>query len=282
MQQKSIAVISCYMGPFPWYFDFFVHSCAYNPTVDFFIVSDNLDYHKTLPANVKLVYKTLSDIRILIEQKIGIKPDLQFAYKLCDFKPAYGVIFSELIANHDYWAQSDIDIIFGDIRGFITAEMLSEFDFISIRHDYTTGCFALYRNNEYVNNLFKKSKDYVMVFTSYEHLCFDECSFAHDSLTDGASIFEVDTVIESFTHVIRTLEKSNEIKAHFDFILIEGVTGRIMFDKGRVIYKKQFEGILYHLYWLKRDYKPIKVRKNIPETYYISPTRIYFKRPSVL
>jgi len=51
------------------------------------------------------------------------------------------------------------------IRAFMTDELLNEYDVISARHDYLTGCFALYRNQPYFRELFKQSKDYRKVFT---------------------------------------------------------------------------------------------------------------------
>jgi hypothetical protein len=276
-QNKSIAIVICYFGKFPWYFDFFVHSCSFNLDVDFLIITDNLLYNRPVPPNIKFVFKTLGEFSVLASEKLGFTIDIKFSYKLCDFKPAYGLIFSDFIEDYDYWGQSDIDIIYGNIRGFITDDMLSEFDFISVRHDYTTGCFALYKNSHFINNLFKRSKDMVKVFSGSKHYCFDECNFVQDRLTEGESIFDIETEIESFTHIIKTAESLNEIKAHFDFILLEGLPGKIKFDKGRIIYKKRFEGILYHLYWLKRIYNPPKMGNAIPDVYHISPKQIYFK-----
>ncbi|GAB3503576.1 hypothetical protein GCM10027442_04690 [Emticicia fontis] len=153
--------------------------------------------------------------------------------------------------------------------------MLSYYDFISVRHDYTSGCFALYRNNELINNIFKRSKDYEKVFSTTAHFCFDECNFKHDELTAGASIFDLKTDIESFTHIMKSAELTSEIKVHFDFILLEGYAGRAKFDNGRVIYKNKYEAILFHLYWLKRVCLPHKQIIHIPDKYRISPTRIY-------
>jgi len=152
---------------------------------------------------------------------------------------------------------------------------LNKYDFISIRHDYTSGCFALYRNNTQMNTIFKRSKDYETVFTNSKHYCFDECNFVWDELTNGKSIFEVKTEIESFTHIIKTAEKNSEIQPYFDFMLIEGLVGKIKFDNGKIIYKNLYEGILYHLYWLKRIYCPAKIPKQIPNVYHISSSRIY-------
>lgn len=271
---KSIAIIVCYYGEFPWYFNYFLHSCKYNSTVDFIVITDN-EKHYEIPDNVKIINIPLPKLKQMISKKMEFDVNIDFPYKLCDFKPAYGLIFSEFIEGYDFWGHSDIDIIYGNIRHFLDDEMLDEFDFISIRHDYTTGCFAVFKNNNQMKNIFKESKDYKKVFTNHEHFCFDECNFAFDLLNEGKSILEIETEIESFSHVIKSLAKENKIKAHFDFILMEGLPGKIKFDHGRIVYRNTFEAILYHLYHLKRIYHPKHPSQNIPDSYNISPTRIY-------
>lgn len=275
---KSVIIITCYFGKFPWYFSYFLHSCLYNPSIDFFIITDNRTAILNKPENVKIIYKTLKEIKTIASEKLGFTVNIDYPYKLCDFKPAYGFLFHEIIKGYDFWGQSDLDIIYGDIRGFITDEMLDNYDFISLRHDYTTGCFAIYRNNEKMNTFFMRSKDYKLVFSHPKHYCFDECNFVWDELTAGKSIFDLETEIESFTHLIKAAVMTKEINAHFDFILMEGKTGRVVFDKGKIIYKKQFEAVLYHLFWLKKLYIPKKLPQKIPDKYYISPTRIYHSR----
>jgi len=272
--KHKIIILICYYGGFPWYFSYFLHSCRFNPFIDFLIFSD-IKHSFPLPFNVTFVNKSIEAIKTLAKQKIGLEVNLEFPYKLCDYKPAYGLIFEDYTKGYDFWGQSDIDIIYGNIRHFMTARMLSKYDFISVRHDYTSGCFALYRNNALMNTIFKRSKDYKTVFLNSRHYCFDECNFSWDELTEGKSIFETKTEIESFTHVIKAAAKNNEIQAHFDFILIEGLVGKIKFDNGKIIYHNKYEGVLYHLYWLKRVYSPKKVSEQIPNTYRISPTRIY-------
>lgn len=278
----KIGILTCWYGPYPWYFPYFIHSCKFNPCVDFIIITNNQESVTNKPENVKIVHKTLEEIKTIACEKLGFAVNIDFPYKLCDYKPAYGFIFSEIIENYDFWGQSDLDVIYGDIREFLNKEMLAKYDFISLRHDYTTGCFSLFRNNEKMNTFFMRSKDYKHVYTNSKHYCFDECNFAWDELTAGKSIFEIKTEIESFTHLIKAAEITNEIKAHFDFILMEGKTGRIIFDNGKIFYKKRFEAIMYHLFWLKKVYKPKTMPQIIPNTYYISPTRIYHSRKTLI
>lgn len=269
-----IRVVICYYGNFPWYFQYFLHSCKFNPTIDFIIFSD-IKYEYELPRNVVIIKKSLEEIKELARRKLGFEVCIDFPYKLCDFKPVYGLFFSEYLQGYDFWGQSDIDNIYGNIRNFMTDEILSKTEFISVRHEYATGCFALYKNNELVNNIFKRSKDYRKVFTSSSYLGFDEFNFLHHSLIDGKTVFDIETEIETFTQIIKSAESRNEIRALFDFILLEGVPGRIKFDNGRIIYNNTYEAVLYHLYWLKRVYKPERLPQKIASKYHISPTRIY-------
>jgi hypothetical protein len=259
----------------PWYFNYFIHSVKYNPSIDFILISDVKKF-KALPKNVRHVYKSIHNINELATQKFGFTTKIENGYKFSDFKPAYGFLFAEIVKGYDFWGQTDIDVIYGDLRNFLNEEVLNEFDYISVRHDFPTGCFSLFRNNRLVNNIFKRSKDFKDVFSDSKHFCFDECNNVHDLLTAGKSIFEIETEIESFMHLIKSAEARKELKAHFDFICIEGVTGRIKFDNGKLFYKNKYEVILYHLIALKRKYTPRSIPSNIPGTYNISSRQIYF------
>lgn len=239
MRTDSIAVILCWYGPYPWYLPYFVQSCSYNPTIDFYVITNNSYEIPRKPNNVIIINKALDEIMDIASNRLGFNANMDHPYKLCDFKPAYGFLFPEIIKRYDFWGHSDLDIICGDIRKFLTHEVLKTHDFISLRHDYATGCFALYRNTDKMNTFFMRSKDYKKVFSSPEHFCFDECNFRWAELEEGMSIFDLDTEIESFTHLLKIAERTGEIKVHFDFILVEGIPGRIVFDRGKVIYKKQ-------------------------------------------
>jgi len=39
----QIVLLICWHGNFPWYFPYFLHSCRYNPDIDFLIFTDNQD-----------------------------------------------------------------------------------------------------------------------------------------------------------------------------------------------------------------------------------------------
>ncbi|MGN6196017.1 MAG: DUF6625 family protein [Ginsengibacter sp.] len=275
MTNKSIALIVCYYGKFPWYFSFFLHSCKYNPDVTFYIITDNEVKGHEIPQNVFIIKKSLQQFKQEATHKLGFEVKIDYPYKLCDFKPAYGFIFSEFIQPYDFWGYTDLDVIFGNIRSFITDELLNSYEFISVRHDILTGYFQLYKNKKEINNLFMESKDYKTVFSSQKHYCFDETNFAFDEFKGGVPYNEIKSEIESMMHVVKKMEETKRLKAYFDFHVIEGTPGKLKWEKGKLTYKNEYEVILYHLIKLKEVYHPNYSRKRIPDVFRISPTCIY-------
>lgn len=256
---KKIALINVFIGEFPWFFDYFIKSCLHNPTIDFYIFCDT-SYSKPVPKNVNLLDLTLTQFNLLASSKLELEVSIENAYKLCDFKPAYGIIFSDYLTEYDFWGICDIDIIFGRIREFMTDDILTEYEVISVRPDFPTGYFMLFKNEQKINTLFTKSKDYEMVFSSQKHFCFDECNFKHDYVSKGYNILEILTEIESMHHIL--VRENNNIKVFWDFLIIEGHPGNLHWDTGQLIYLNKYEVILYHLRFFKSN---IYVHKKSPE-----------------
>ena len=271
----SIAVVICYFGKLPWYFDYFMHTAKYNPTIDFIVFSDDRSYSKPLPHNIKIIFKTLEGISSLLAERLDLKIEIKKTYKICDFKPVFGLVFSDVLKKYDFWGYGDIDVIFGNIRKFITPEILINYDIISVRHDYLTGYFQLFRNNEAMTKLFMQSKDYRKVFESDLHYCFDETNFRFDLFRRGVKWFKIDSEIESMMHIVRKLEEKKEIRAYFGFHVIEGRPGRLKWRKGKLTYLGQFEIILYHMIHFKKVYMPGKGPKQISSSFTVSPNKIY-------
>jgi hypothetical protein len=273
-QEKSIAVLICYYGNFPWYFAYFLESCKFNPTVNFIIITDNLAEDFSLPENILFVPSTLDGFNSLASQKLGLNTNIITPYKICDFKPAFGLIFEDLIEEYDFWGHGDIDVIFGNIRGFITEDLLSRYDLISIRPDWMPGCFLLFKNEQKMINLFSQSKDYRRVFTVAEYLNFDETSFGHQYFYEGKTYDKVKTEVESMLHVVKRLEQTGSIKPYFDLFMIEGLPGRMKWQQGALVYNNKYEILLFHLIYMKNIFFP-KGNIRIKKMFRISPARIY-------
>ena len=114
-QQSRIAFIVPYFGRFPNYFQLWLISCKNNPTVDWYVLTNDqttFDY----PKNVHVIHESFEGMRGRVQSFFDFKLAIEDPYKLCDFKPAYGEIFAQYLRNYDFWGCCDIDAIFGDIR----------------------------------------------------------------------------------------------------------------------------------------------------------------------
>lgn len=275
IKYKSIAILICYFGKFPWYFNYFLLSCKYNPSINFFIIADDRSFQAPLPENVKIIFKTIDEVSAIASEKLGFAINIKHAYKLCDFKPTYGLLFSDLIAGYDFWGYGDIDVIFGNIRTFITPELLENYEIISVRHDFLTGYFQLLKNDHKMINLFSNSKDYKKVLSSDIHYCFDETNFTHNEFTAEIPYAKINCEVESMMHVVCRMEACNELKAYFDFHVIEGTPGKLKWRNGELYYKNKYEIILYHLIRLKTIYNPQKTFNCVPKEFRISQAKIF-------
>lgn len=176
--------------------DLFVESCKHNPTVDWLIFTD-LRLPKNRAENVKFIKMSLNKFCSLASKKIGLKIKTRCHYKVCDFKPAYGVIFEDYLKKYDFWGHDDIDKVFGNFRKIITDKLLEKYDVISTEKSKVVGYLTLFRNNKKINNAFRQSVDYEKVFQDgKKHYTFDE---------DGKEI-------ENMTRVVKKLKSQRKIR----------------------------------------------------------------------
>ena len=143
---KSIALIIPWYGSFHNYFKLWMRSAEFNQTVDFYIVTDNQAPDKC-PKNIKFIHMTFDEVRARLQKHVPFKIKLT-PYKLCDFRPLFGLAFEDIFNNYDYWGYCDIDLIFGDIRKFLTDEVLTDDRILQRGH------FSLYRNDEKMKKLY--------------------------------------------------------------------------------------------------------------------------------
>jgi hypothetical protein len=249
--KKKIKIICTYYGTWPWYFPYFINSCAYNPAFEFLILSD-IPVSIDLPLNVSIEHLTTRDFELLASERLGFPINISDPYKLCDFKPAYGHIFGDHLKGYDFWGHGDIDVIFGNISNFVTDDLLDDYDVIAFRHDFLTGYFTLFRNNALSTTLFKNCSAYQYVFQSPKHFCFDETNFTFKAFTKGLHYSQIHSEIESMTHIVKRLQENKTIRAYFDFHVVEGTPGSIKWVDGTLTYKDRYEAILYHLIRFKR------------------------------
>ena len=124
---KKVCFIIPYFGKLPNYFQLFLNSCKYNNKFNWLIFTDDNGIYE-FPDNVKKINMTFEECKKIIQNKFDFEICLPTPKKLCDYKPAYGWIFSEYLSEYKFWGYCDLDVIFGDISSFINEEMLDEYD----------------------------------------------------------------------------------------------------------------------------------------------------------
>ena len=182
---KTIAFVVPYYGEFPNYFPAWLNSCRQNPSVDFLIFTDNSPDCYSVPSNVQFIHMSFNELRSLIQRQFEFKICLGRPYKLCDYKPVYGIALHHWLAEYDFWGHCDIDLLWGNIRQFFTDDLLDKYDRIC-----NQGHCSIYRNNQRVNSLYRSldSKgclDWREVFTSDKSFAFDEYGTIHEDGSGG-------------------------------------------------------------------------------------------------
>lgn len=253
VMKNSVCFIINYFGnSFPKYFKYFLYSASFNNSIDFLIFSD-IKYAGSIPSNVKIVLTNKKNISNKISHLVGKKIKLTNAYKLCDIKPAYGILFEDELKNYDYWGHCDIDIIWGDVRKFIDP-LLEEYDYISARQEFTAGFFSIYKNNNSLRSIFKSSKDWKKVFSDQKHYAFDECNFVYNDLVNGSHINSLETEIVSMTSILKNQSKCFFKTICHEFLFGEQYDDELVFNNGSLyssISNKEYPFV--HLYNTK-DY----------------------------
>ncbi|HGU9817261.1 TPA: DUF6625 family protein [Enterobacter chuandaensis] len=170
---NNIALIVVYFGSFPNYFKLWAKSAKKNNSIDFYIITDQVEYDQQ-DGNLYYIKKEFAQFKSQTQRHFDFKISLSKPYKICDFKPLYGIIFSDILLKYDFWGHIDIDVILGNIRHFVSDKTL-----LTCKKIYSHGHLTLYRNTPTVNHLYLKSSDakmlsYKDVFQT-DYIChFDE------------------------------------------------------------------------------------------------------------
>lgn len=170
--KKKVCFVVPYFGKMPNFFDLFLKSCKKNEDFTWLIFTDD-EFEYNYPQNVKKISMSFEECQILIKSKFDFNVSIDFPKKLCDYKPAYGYIFSEYLRGYDFWGYCDLDVIFGDLGHFITDQILDSYDRL-----FPLGHLSLYRNNDRMIKIFMEKinnkSSYKEVYTNPNMCSFDE------------------------------------------------------------------------------------------------------------
>lgn len=156
VRMKRIAVVIPYFGKLPNYFEAWLISAQNNTSIDFLIFTDDADIKKyKLAANIKVELISFQKFRDYFQNSLNFKIFLQYPYKICDYRPMYGISLKKFLGEYDFWGFGDFDMILGDVRSYITDAVLNSYDRI-----YNYGALSLIKNTSEMNTLFKQKNNY--------------------------------------------------------------------------------------------------------------------------
>ncbi len=257
----SLALVIVWFGPWPFWMPAFLLSCRHNPTVDWLIFSDS-EPPAEVPENVKILPMDLEGFNRRATKALGFEvkvlPD--FAYKLCDLKILYGRIFAAELAGVDFWGCCDMDIIWGDLRRFLTPELLGRHDVITSRPGQIAGHFCLFRNRPEWADLFRRIPDVEQMVQDSRHIRrIDE-----DGLTDLLQGYERSLLRRLWTRQVRRLSIPRAFwgpewtpRGRYQRRLLENPALCLRWSRGRVFGVDGEELMYLHFHKMRKQMKGI-------------------------
>ena len=178
--RPSIAIVNTYFGQPPAWLPAFFRSCQTNPDVRWLIYAD-FDVALPTPANVTITPLALAEFNARASAAVGATINIERANlrKVCDFKPIYGLMFADGLRGVDFWAYSDLDVVWGDIRRFVTDDLLNAHIIVSPRQRKLGGHGTFVRNTEANNRTFEIVPDVLSVLTNPLYQRLDENILTH-------------------------------------------------------------------------------------------------------
>lgn len=274
---KRIALIIPYFGKWPSYIDLYLQSCRKNQLIDILFVTDLLPIDGA-PKNVKFISFTFDQLKERLTTILGVAiPDIQ-PYKLCDFRPAYGLVFQKELQNYAFWGYGDIDLIYGNLSLFLTPETLNNSDILAFRSDHLHGPFTLFKNNPDINRLFKESDDWKSIFSQPNYYSFDEFGKEmfhtkpntpiEEFKSDNISVIALKEAKKGNTKLYMQTHSKEEIYKTKDIIV---------YGQGSVYNAKTKEEYAFYHWVLEKRATWFNYPKwdVLPKKYYISETGFY-------
>lgn len=167
----KILIIVPYFGVLPSYFNIWLKSVENNPEVDFLFLTDSI-IAQSVPKNLLIRNLSFDSFKERLQQSFDFPISLKTAYKICDFRPAFGEIFEKELVGYDLWGHCDVDLIFGDLR-----MIWNQIDISSYDKFFCYGHLSLYKNTRKLNSLYRmpgSTYTFEQVFSSDYHFAFDE------------------------------------------------------------------------------------------------------------
>src|SRR6195952_2787087 len=259
---RSIRLIVVYFGDRPAYLPLVLRSMAANPDVNWLFVTERPV--PGAPPNVTVLKCQFGDLVKRIRAHFDFPIQLEDPYKLCDFRPAFGLIFQAELAGYDFWGHCDLDVVFGRIREHLPPEAFSA-DKILFQ-----GNFALYRNTAQAANWFRHEVgkvSYREVMTTGRAMHFDEWAGIYYIVRDlGVPYWDAECIFDLSFARYRTIAQSAIGRTPRRYAWENGEVCEYRLEQGQVV---RSTALLTH--FQKRVLRPPSEDVLIADRYWILP-----------
>jgi hypothetical protein len=155
MASKSITILYPYFGKFPEWAELFFETIKRNSSINFVFYTD-CDCSGFEAPNITFNKMSLKEYVEKVNRKLDIKFNPINGYKTCDLRPMFGAIHYDDIKDVDYYGYADLDLFMGDIRSFYTNDILEKHDVFSTHEKLLSGHFSLFRNTNFIRNMYRE------------------------------------------------------------------------------------------------------------------------------
>lgn len=263
MSKFKIRLVVPWYGKLPPYFLLWLDSCSQNDMLDFLFVTDEDLSSYNIPENVHILVESFQKLKQRFQKLFDFQIALNQPYKLCDFRPVYGLAFQDELKGFDFWGYCDIDLIFGNVSKFLTDDILSQYDKI-----FEYGHFMLYRNTKRMRIMYQsRGSDF-----SYREVYIHDEGFAFDEMFGMNKIADVNHVrcfktsfCKDIPYTMYGIVSSSKRKRE-ELFYKEGhsVYGAFL-ESGNIVNDEYM-----YIHFQKKLVIPTFDSNHIPESYYIS------------
>lgn len=173
---KRLILISPWFGPWPSWINFFIESCKWNSEIDWLIPTDQ-EPPENAAANVHFHRSSFAHFKQNAGGRLGIDLSEISPYKICDLRPAFGVIFEPQIDGYGSFGFCDLDVIFGDLGRVYDDDLLGAYVAISSQRKVISGHLSVFRNTPEIREMFRRIPGWQSLMSAAEHIGVDERQF---------------------------------------------------------------------------------------------------------